>query len=169
MIPPRQFLREVCISGAEEEVVREHCSGIVGDLTPRLKADKWGHEPLGTAFPEVCRDRSPVVRKRRPEEQSICRVGPCILPGLRVDGPKGVAGIYSHFVGVQFEASVIWKPVRKTCVASWDFPTVPSLRKKALKSMGLSMDSEGVGLRGRLVAHRFCSDLFSAKQDKAVF
>ena len=46
---------------------------------------------------------------------------------------KSLAGMYLHFCGVQFVASVV-QSFWKACVASWKPPTVPLSRKKAVKS-----------------------------------
>ena len=81
-----------------------------------------------------------MVPKQCPEEQSTCRIGPSILPRLR-------AGDNSHCVGFSWRSlssRPLWKPVRTACVASWDPLTVPSPRKKAVKSTGSLVDSECV-------------------------
>ena len=96
---------------------------------------------------------------------------------------RGVAGIYPRFVGFNLRplsANPLWKPVRKSSVASWDLPTVPSSRKR-LSNLRLvdsacarslresSIETEGEeGLRGRLVARSFCKGSFPSQPIKTV-
>ena len=92
---------------------------------------------------------------------------------------RGLAGFALR--GVQLEASVVqsvWE-ARKECGASREPPSIPSSRKKAVKSKGLLMDSSCVrpsemapsmpwakrGLRGCLVVPLFCSGTVLAEED----
>ena len=85
----------------------------------------------GPAFPGVCAGSSLGRRKQRQDERSICRVGPSMLLGF---GRMGVLGM-----GFGWD---VFAPVSLCRFrASWEPPTVPSSRKKVVKSKGLLMNA----------------------------
>ena len=121
-------------------------------------------------------------RMRRSEGRSTCRVGQSILPGLRADvWWQRFGWDVLTLRGAQLEtrtSSPLSKPVRNAPVASWDLPTVPSSRKKAVER--LLMDSACVlalprprakssGLHGSPCCTALVIGIFSGlKQDKTV-
>ena len=118
MVPPRQFLREIYIFLGEEEAVRRHRAGMVAGLAPaergggcRLEADELGHESLGTIplLPEYAEAEvwGPKAAPTRAKHVSCRTFQPASASGKWTHRRRGLAGMHSHFVGVQLEVSVV--------------------------------------------------------------
>ena len=121
MIPPRQFLREVCVVFTHKRRLFGGIVRVVADLTPtNAKSKKNEGDVRGLSWPMSVSAPSNFTKSSRRQKSGGLKAAPSSAKHVswrtvhpsgaslgKTEGSKGLAGMYSHLGGFQLKAPIV--------------------------------------------------------------